>query len=326
MYKRFRIVCLLMLLIASLCGQQVLAENCNSTIGDITINTTNIKYLPTLPNNTQLSHSMANNGSSIRFTCDLQTPKASWKRIIYKQKDIFGATTSVNGVHIFASTLKGLGYSLGFQCSGGVVRYIDDSTSPAGNQSVTICDSSELPNLLNQKDVMIKTYITFYKIGDVHLVSGNHTNAGGKSNVGELYIEQAANSSGSTTASSATIINLSALNIDIGSAGSCAVSSPDINVNMGAVNKSAFKGVGTTAGAIQSFSIPVFCTQPTDVRIGFFGQEASSSLSDTLALTRVSGAASGVGIRLSYGLNSPPAPAVNTPIIINDSSMLPRLR
>lgn len=323
MHKSYRIVCLLMLLVAGFSGQQAWAESCDKTVGDMTINTANIKYLPTLPNNSQLSHSMADNGGGIRFSCDLQIPKAGWKRIVYQQKDTSGAAISVNGVHIFASTLQGLGYSLGFQCDGGAVHYIDGSTSPAGNQSMTVCDSSDLPTILGQQQVVVKAYVTFYKIGDVALSSGNHTNAPGQSSVGAMYLESADSASGSKTTTSPTIINLSALNVDIGSNGSCQVTTSNINVNMGSVNKSAFKGVNTTAGTAQSFAIPVFCTQPTDVRIGFFGQEASA---DTLALTQGSGAASGVGVKLSYGNNSSPAPAAGSAVSINESSNLPVLK
>ncbi|VTM87962.1 Uncharacterised protein [Raoultella ornithinolytica] len=57
----------------------------------------------------------------------------------------------------------------------------------------------------------------------------------------------------------------------------------------------------------QTFSIPgLSCTTPTDIRIGFFGVTADPGVSDTLALEKVDGAASGVGIELSYGNN--PAP------------------
>lgn len=322
MHKNFRIVCLLMVLAAGFSGQRAWAESCDKTVGDMTINTANIRYLPTLPNNTQLSHSLADNGSGIRFTCDLQAPLAGWKRIVYQQLNTSGAAISVNGVHIFASNLQGLGYSLGFQCNGGMVHYIDGASSPAGSQSVSICDSHDLPTILSQKEVIVKAFVTFYKIGDVPLSSGNHANVEGQSSVGQLFLEQSS-SSGGTTTSSPTMINLSALNVDIGSSGSCQVTTSNINVNMGSVNKSAFKGVNTTAGTAQSFAIPVFCTQPTDIRIGFFGQEASA---DTLALTPGSDAASGVGVKLSYGNNSSPAPAAGSAVSLNESSNLPVLK
>ena len=94
---------------------------------------------------------------------------------------------AVNGVHIFATQLSGLGYSLGFQCNGGAVHYIDGSSSPAGRHSATICDSDDLPALLTQKEIVIKAYVTFYKTGDVNLSGGNHTNVNAQPQVGKLF-------------------------------------------------------------------------------------------------------------------------------------------
>lgn len=121
-------------------------------------------------------------------------------------------------------------------------------------------------------------------------------------------------------------IDLAALNVDIGASGSCQVARPTINVNLGTVNKAEFKGKSTAAGVAQTFSIPVSCTTPTDIRIGFFGVTADPGVSDTLALEKVDGAASGVGIELSYGNNPAPAPSAGTPVKINESSNLPVLK
>nr|HBK6156272.1 fimbrial protein [Raoultella ornithinolytica] len=58
----------------------------------------------------------------------------------------------------------------------------------------------------------------------------------------------------------------------------------------------------------------------------FFGVTADPGVSDTLALEKVDGAASGVGIELSYGNNPAPAPSAGTPVKINESSNLPVLK
>jgi type 1 fimbria pilin len=47
------------------------------------------------------------------------------------------------------------------------------------------------------------------------------------------------------------------------------VTRASIGVNLGTVNKAEFKGKSATAGAAQTFSIPVYCSTPTDIRIGF---------------------------------------------------------
>ncbi|WP_052284503.1 fimbrial protein [Kluyvera genomosp. 1] len=326
MRRNYRFVCSLILLAAAISSPRVWAENCSNTVGDMTINTQNIQYLPSLPVNSQMSHSMADNGSGIRFTCDLQAPAAGWKRLVYQQIDTNGAATAINGVHIFPTKLDGLGYSLGFQCNGGAVHYIDGSTSPAGNQSATICDSADMPTLLSQKEIVIKAYVTFYKTGEIQLSGGNHANVDAQPQVGQLFMDLTSATGNGTTTTQPTFLGLSALNVDIGASGSCLVTTPTINVALGSVNKSAFKGVNTTGGSAQNFAIPVYCTQPTDVRIGFFGLEVGAGFPDTLALTRLSGAASGVGVKLSYGSNDAPAPAAGTAVKINEATNLPLLK
>lgn len=325
--RRNHAVIRFIMLLAMACGcQSAWAESCSNTIGEMTINTQNIQYLPTLPVNSQMSHSMADNGSGIRFTCDLQVPAANWKRVVYQQVDTSGAAVAVNGVHIFSTKLTGLGYSLGFQCNGGAVHYIDGSSTPAGNASATICDSDDLPSLLTQKEVVIKAYVTFYKTGDIALSGGNHTNVDAQPQVGKLFMELRDASNTGTSTTSPTFLGLSALNVDIGASGSCQVTTPTINVGLGSVSKTEFKGVNTTGGTAQSFAIPVYCSQPTDVRIGFFGQDADPAFPDTLAIIPMSGAAGGVGVKLSYGNNSAPAPAAGTAVKINEAANLPLLK
>ncbi|MBN0764162.1 fimbrial protein, partial [Pseudomonas aeruginosa] len=84
--------------------------------------------------------------------------------------------------------------------------------------------------------------------------------------------------------------DIAALNVDIGSSGSCQVATSTIQVSLGTVNRGEFHGKGTTGGQAKRFSIPVFCPTPTDVRIGFFGVSVES---DTLALSQASNSASG---------------------------------
>ena len=62
------------------------------------------------------------------------------------------------------------------------------------------------------------------------------------------------------------------------------------------------------------------------MRICFFGLDVGPGFPDTLALTQVSGAASGVGVKLSYGSNAAPAPAAGTAVKINEATNLPLLK
>ncbi len=95
----FRLLPVLFLLALSGYLPGVRAETCRANIGQTTVNIPNIKYLPTLPVNTQMTSAMADNGSGIPFSCDLQLPTASAKRIVYKQLKTGGSPVVINGQH-----------------------------------------------------------------------------------------------------------------------------------------------------------------------------------------------------------------------------------
>ncbi|MDU2477809.1 MAG: fimbrial protein [Klebsiella sp.] len=303
----FRLLPVLFLLALSGYLPGVRAETCRANIGQTTVNIPNIKYLPTLPVNTQMTSAMADNGSGIPFSCDLQLPTASAKRIVYKH---------------YPSAIDGIGYSLSFQCAGGPMRAIDGSHS-AGGESVVVCDSAMLPALMTQQQTTVRIAVTFYKTGTVQLADGTHTNSPSLPQVGEMTIEQQASGSASYVASAPVSIDMAALNVDIGSSGSCQVATSTIQVTLGTVNRAEFHGKGSTGGQAKRFSIPVFCPSPTDVRIGFFGVSVES---DTLALSKASNSASGVGVKLTYGNNPGAAVSDGTSVKINEASNLPILK
>ncbi len=67
----FRLLPFLFLLGLSAYLPGVRAETCRANIGQTTVNIPNIKYLPTLPVNTQMTSAMADNGSGIPMRqCD----------------------------------------------------------------------------------------------------------------------------------------------------------------------------------------------------------------------------------------------------------------
>ncbi|SQC15618.1 fimbrial-like protein [Klebsiella pneumoniae] len=111
----FRLLPFLFLLGLSAYLPGVRAETCRANIGQTTVNIPNIKYLPTLPVNTQMTSAMADNGSGIPFSCDLQLPTASAKRIVYKQLKTGGSPMVINGQHVYPSAIDGIGYALSFQ-------------------------------------------------------------------------------------------------------------------------------------------------------------------------------------------------------------------
>ena len=123
----FRLLPFLFLLGLSAYLPGVRAETCRANIGQTTVNIPNIKYLPTLPVNTQMTSAMADNGSGIPFSCDLQLPTASAKRIVYKQLKTGGSPMVINGQHVYPSAIDGIGYALSFQCAGGPMRAVCDA-------------------------------------------------------------------------------------------------------------------------------------------------------------------------------------------------------
>ena len=110
----FRLLPFLFLLTLSGYLPGVRAETCRANIGQTTVNIPNIKYLPTLPVNTQMTSAMADNGSGIPFSCDLQLPTASAKRIVYKQLKTGGAPVVINGQHVYPSAIDGIGIRSAF--------------------------------------------------------------------------------------------------------------------------------------------------------------------------------------------------------------------
>lgn len=172
----FRLLPFLFLLGLSAYLPGVRAETCRANISQTTVNIPNIKYLPTLPVNTQMTSAMADNGSGIPFSCDLQLPTASAKRIVYKQLKTGGSPMVINGQHVYPSAIDGIGYALSFQCAGGPMRAIDGSHS-AGGESVVVCDSATLPALMTQQQTTVRIAVTFYKTGTVQLADGTHTNS-----------------------------------------------------------------------------------------------------------------------------------------------------
>lgn len=323
----YRFLSFLFLLMAGIYSQSGWSETCRANVGQMPINVSNIKFLPTLPVNTQMTGAIADNGNGITFTCDFSAPKDSVRRIVYKQLKLAAPNNNspvvvINGQHVFPSAIPGIGYSLGFQCNGGPMRAIDGSRS-AGNESVVVCDSSELPTMGTQQQMPVKIYVTFYKTGTVQFVDGNHTSSPELSEVGEMTMEQ--QGGGRSIASSPVMLSIAALNVESGSNGSCQVATSSISVNLGSVNRVEFKGEGMTAGQAKTFTIPVFCPTPTDIRIGFFGVTRGA---DTLALSKEtdSAEAKGVGVRLTYGNNPGAGVSDGTGVKINETSNLPVLK
>lgn len=310
-----RFIAGLLLLLAGAFSQSARAENCQGSTQQMTINFNNIRYLPTLGNNLQMSGTMADNGGGIHFTCDQQASKSTAKQIIYRHTA--KSIAEINGHEVFSSALPGIGYSLSFQCGGGPMAYLTSGTS------LVVCDSATLPEMLTNRDITVKAFVTFYKTGPIQLVSNNHAFANALPGVGSLTLRYNGNDGNSMQTTPEVSLELAAMNVEIGSSGSCSVSTGTVSVNLGKVNRTDFNGPGSTGGRPVAFTIPVYCTTPTDIRIGFFGTPAVTGSSEALAVSAFSGSAKGIGIRLSYGNNGAGSPPSGTVIALNEAAGLP---
>lgn len=158
----------------------------------------------------------------------------------------------INGQHVYPSAIDGIGYALSFQCAGGPMRAIDGSHS-AGGESVVVCDSATLPALMTQQQTTVRIAVTFYKTGTVQLADGTHTNSPPLPQEGEMTIEQQTSASASFVASAPVSIDIAALNVDIGSSGSCQVATSTIQVSLGTVNRGSFMAKGLPAARRSAF-------------------------------------------------------------------------
>ncbi len=80
---------------------------------------------------------------------------------------------------------------------------------------------------------------------------------------------------------------------------------------------------GLPAAGAKRFSIPVFLSDADRRAHRLFGVSVES---DTLALSRASNSASGVGVKLTYGNNPGAAVPDGTSVKINEASNLPILK
>ncbi|MBD8453642.1 fimbrial protein [Serratia rubidaea] len=90
----------------------------------------------------------------------------------------------------------------------------------------------------------------------------------------------------------------------------CAVTTPVINVPLGNVATTSFRGIGDTAGT-RDFQIPLDCDDQTSVRITLEGSQDDSGAVGVLALDDVAGetVAEGIGVQLLYG---------SSPVVLGD--------
>ncbi len=136
-----------------------------------------------------------------------------------------------------------------------------------------------------------------------------------------MTIEQQANGNAGFVASAPVSIDIAALNVDIGSSGSCR---GDLNdpVSLGTVNRAEFHGQGSTGGGRSAFRSRCSVRRRPMCALAF----SASAWRVIPALSKASNSASGVGVKLTYGNNPGAAVSDGTSVKINEASNLPILK
>lgn len=279
-------------------------ESCHG-LSQIVIQVQGVNYLPGTPDGAPLSAQMLS-GSDKAFICNKNSGDTglNYKDIGYAiNAEESGLQTSITDGHntpIYRIPgVEGIGFAIGFKeptyCAG---RFYD--TEGKGKRR-SICNSVTSSQISQASQLSMQSYIVFYKIPSQNspLHPGNQPTTVAESNIGTATLQTGDDATSSQTLADKPQILLSSFTIRYGS---CAVvsSQPTINVDMGKVSKSEFKGVGSKGGSERNFQIQVTCENKALVRVGFFGPVESSD-KDALALTPQSNSASGVGVALSYG-------------------------
>ncbi len=137
-----------------------------------------------------------------------------------------------------------------------------------------------------------------------------------------MTIEQQTSASASFVASAPVSIDIAALNVDIGSSGSCRVATSTIQVSLGTVNRGSFMAKGLPAARRSAFRFRSSVRRRPTCASAF----SASAWRAIPALSQASNSASGVGVKLTYGNNPGAAVPDGTSVKINEASNLPILK
>jgi type 1 fimbria pilin len=305
MIKMLNLLAMLTVLYSSV--SQAAQEQCRSN-SQLIVQVHDVNFLPGAGDGTPISAQMPVSDNQV-FSCSKQNEAdTSWN---YKEIGFqinakpSGLTTTIfSGVSTPIYQMEGtqgLGFALGFRepeyCSG------DYRATEASNKQRSLCSTNDNPDMKSATGFRMQPYVVFFKIpsSGSPLHDGNQPATVGQMLVGSASMRVGDNADNAREVEGAPQIYLSSLTVKYGS---CAVTSGDssIQVDMGKVSRSEFKGVGSYAGETKNFRIHLLCENNASVRVGFFGN-ATASDPDALALTRQEGSASGVGIALMYGGN-----------------------
>ncbi|ORM77028.1 fimbrial protein [Pantoea deleyi] len=265
----------------------------------------NVNFVPGAADGTPISAQMPMQINNV-FTCVKNSGEQG-----YNYKDLgfeinaeeSGLQTNIAGGHntpIYRiAGLDSVGFALGFKEPTFCNAAFSDTTGK--NQTSSVCSSQVNPQINGARNLNLQPYIVFYKIPG----QGSPLNPGNQpASIHEVSIGTASLKVGDSAASSQPIndkpqIFLSSFTVQYGS---CAVvtSRASINVDLGKVSRTDFRGVGSRGGNPRGFQIQVKCEHSAAVKVGFFGMTTPED-KDAIKLTPQTNVASGVGIALTYG-------------------------
>ncbi len=137
-----------------------------------------------------------------------------------------------------------------------------------------------------------------------------------------MTIEQQTSASASFVASAPVSIDIAALNVDIGSSGSCQVATSTIQVSLGTVNRGVSWQRDYRRPGEALFDSGLLSDADRRAHRLFRRQRGERYP----ALSQASNSASGVGVKLTYGNNPGAAVPDGTSVKINEASNLPILK
>ncbi|RPH29087.1 hypothetical protein EHN07_06995 [Buttiauxella warmboldiae] len=291
---------LLLLVTASLFipSTAVAGQLCPPTMNDAVINFQNysITDYPTLPPGSMLSGAILGQENRSFYNCPTGTGPVVMRFVANKLLHVAGVSgVTPNGVGSPASVyeipdIPGVGFAVGVRetthCAGNPVHYI-----ASGDEDVAVCSTDDPVQMATQ------FFVVFYKTAQE--VAYDRPNSG-QINAGTLILQD---SNGNIISAAGVTVNVAAADLKVHRA-SCYVSDNDITVAMGQTSVSDLNN--GAEGAKHHFTIPLTCesSQNNAVKMGFYGPSEKDAVNhDVLTLSQQEGAATGVGIRITYGDN-----------------------
>lgn len=289
---------------ALFCLQATAQESCQG-IGQAVVQVHNVNYVPGAADGTPISAQIPVQINNV-FTCIKNSGEQgfNYKDLGFEiDAEESGLQTNIAGGHntpIYRiAGLDSIGFALGFKEPALCGSSFFDTTGKG--QISSVCTSEMNPQIKDARTLNLQPYIVFYKIPGQRspLNPGNQPVSFGEISIGNASLKVGDNAASTQPVNDKPQILLSSFTVQYGS---CAVvtSETSINVDMGKVSRSDFRGVGSMAGSPKSFQIQVMCEHSAAVKVGFFGMTTSGD-KDAISLTPQSNTASGVGIALTYG-------------------------